>query len=202
MLGIYIVGLIVGGALVLLSVLGAGHGHGDFATDHDISHDFGDHDLSVDHDLDHEGVGTAMHASDTWIPFLSLRFWTYFSAVFGACGLLLTKLSDLGQAEIAIYSGAGGILTGLIVAYSVRLLKKSEAGGSTTEKDILGTTALVTVALKSGLPGKIRCTVKGDILDLLALPEGASDIPVGAEVVVVGMEGNNAKVMPLTEIME
>lgn len=202
MLGLYIVGLIVGGALVLLSVLGAGHGHGDFTTDHDVGGDFGFHGASADHDIDQEGVGTSMHASDTWIPFLSLRFWTYFSAVFGACGLLLTKLSDLGSSQIALYSAAGGILTGLIVAYTVRVLRKSEAGGSTSEQDLLGKTAKVTVALKAGQAGKIRCMVKGDILDLLALPEGASDIPIGADVVVVGMEGNNAKVMPLTEIME
>lgn len=208
MLGVYIVGLIVGGVLVLLNALGASQEHGGFDTGHDFS---ADHDVSVDHEIgaDHDVGGHdalahngAHSAQDTWIPFLSLRFWTYFFAVGGAVGLVMTYLSGLQEPTVAVYAVPSGFLAGLVVSYSMRAIRRGEIDSSAREQDLIGKAALVTVALHDGQPGRIRCTVKGDIIDLLALPESTGDIPLNTEVVILGMEGQFAKIMPLDKALE
>ena len=44
------------------------------------------HDLESDHDHDTIGAGSEV----IWLPFLSMRFWTFAAACFGLTGILLT----------------------------------------------------------------------------------------------------------------
>ncbi|RMG23310.1 MAG: hypothetical protein D6724_08640 [Armatimonadetes bacterium] len=191
MLALYIVLGLVGGGLILLSAFG-GHDHamdhGDVAFDGEMS---ADHDLHIEpaHDGD-------VPASDIWLPFLSLRFWTYFAALTGVLGTLLTLFTDLASATVAILSFGIGAVGGIAVAYAIRYLQVSETDSSVSSQDLLGSDARVTVSIQPGSEGKIRCTVKGETIDLLATADTEAPLPVGAEVVIVGLEGTVARVEP------
>lgn len=183
MLTLYLVSAIVAGVLILLSIFGAGD-H-EFGHDADVHFDHGD----ADHDSDH---GLAI---GSWIPFFSLRFYTYFSAGLGATGLLLTFLTDANQATILIASLIVAAICGLGVWFAMKLMRRSESSSTATEKDMLGKEATVLVAINGRNPGRIRCTVKGDIIDYLAFSEDETPISPGESVVVIAMEEGRAQVV-------
>lgn len=175
MLLVYVVSAAVAGVLVLLSLVGSGHdldGHMEFSADH-----------SVD------------GGSDFWLPFFSLRFYTYFFASFGATGLLLHYFGGVGAVVGAWISVGVGLLTGLGVAFAMRMLRITETTTSAKDRDVLGKEGTVLVPIRGMSPGRIRCTVKGDIIDFLAVTEDPEPIDAGQTVVVVAMENGRAQVV-------
>jgi membrane protein implicated in regulation of membrane protease activity len=188
----YLIALIVGGALIVLSVLGADHGHGDLASD--AGGEF-QADAGVDSGLDAHNHGDS-HGHESWVPFLSMRFWTYFFAAGGLAGLLLTYLSRIGEPGVLATASGTGLAAGLAVAYAMRAIRRAESDSSMKEEDLLGQSGRVTVAIREGLPGRIRCEIKGEIIDFLALTDGSEPMPEGADVVIVGMENGTARVIP------
>lgn len=194
MFAIYIVSAVVGGFLVLLSAIGGGeHGadgvhefDGGGIGDGELDHDFGHHGS------DHDG------GAGTWIPFLSLRFWTYFLGAFGVTGLLLTKVANLPEPFSAWLSAGTGALCGLTIAYAMRLVQRAEADSSAKIDEMLGTEAKVLVPIHPNQPGKIRFTLKGETIELLALSndDDADQIGAGADVVIVAIEKDRARVVP------
>jgi hypothetical protein len=184
MLGFYIFSAIVGGILVLVNVFVGGHGH-DFEGGHDFDHG------GADHDSDH---GDADHG--LWLPFLSLRFWTYFFAATGAVGLLLTKLSGSGEPTTGIIALATGLVCGLSVAIAVRYLSRYDSDSAAKMDDLLGMEAKVLVTVRQDSPGKIRCHLKGDTIDLLALAQDDAILEVGSDAIIVAIEDDRARVVP------
>lgn len=198
MLTVYIIFAIIGGGLIVVSALGSGdHGHGGDVHAGDTDLHGGDHDLSHGHD--DSGPG---HHDGPWVPFFSLRFWTYMLGVFGLTGLLLTLLTDAREPLIASLSAGTGFLSGLVSAALVRWISTHEADSTTREKDLLGLRAKVTVPIREQQLGRIRTTVKGELLDLLATAEEPKALPEGSEVVIIGMENGRATVMPLDLLLE
>lgn len=178
MLTLYIVSAAVAGVLILLSLLGIGH-------DHEGHVEMG---ANIDHDVDHSLVG--------WIPFFSLRFYTYFFSAFGTAGLLLHYYSTTPDAVGVWLAAAVGLVSGLGVWIVLKLLRRSEGSSSATERDVLGKEGQVLVAINGSSPGRIRCSVRGDIIDFLAVSDWADTIPAGTSIVVVAMEHGRAQVMP------
>lgn len=177
MLLVYLVSAIVAGVLVLLSLFGGDHeGH--------VDSDSGDHD--TDHGF--------------WLPFFSLRFYTYFFAGFGTTGLLLHYLTQTNPITSLIISGAVGLGSGLGVSILMRILRVTETTTSSKDKDVLGKEGTVLVAIRGPNPGRIRCTVKGDIIDFLAISDQSVEIEPGEKVVVVAMENGRAQVVPTQTI--
>ncbi|MBC8063398.1 MAG: NfeD family protein [Chlorobia bacterium] len=183
MLLVYAVSALVAGVLVLLSLFGAEHGS-DAATGLEL------HTGGADHDSDH----------GFWLPFFSLRFYTYFFAGFGATGLLLHFLTQTNPVAAAWISGMVGLVSGLGVAILIRILKITETSGSANDKDVLGKEANVMVAIRGSNPGQIRCTVRGDIIDFTAFSEELEPIEVGETVIVVAMEDGKAQVVTHSSI--
>lgn len=187
MLTAYIVSAIVAGVLILVSALGAHH---DTGAGHDS--DFGSHDIvpgghgDADHGIEHE-LGA-------WVPFFSIRFWTYFAAAFGLIGLLLTGLNVATDTTALILAIVGGLATGLSVAYTMRWFRRVSATTSASAADLLGKEARVLVGLRQAQLGKVRVEAKGELIDLLATAEGDKEIEVGEQVVVISIDGNQAKV--------
>ncbi|MGV3619147.1 MAG: hypothetical protein ACO1SV_27795 [Fimbriimonas sp.] len=173
---LYIVSAIVAGVLIVLSLVGAG---------------------DAEHDSPTGEFNEAVHETftDHWLPFFSLRFYTYFFAGFGTTGLLLQFLTKTDPTTSAIISGVVGFGTGLVVSYLVRLLRVTEASGEAKEKDFLSKDGLVLVPIRGGTPGKIRLSVKGDAIDILATTEEDQTIEAGEAVVVVAMENGRAQVV-------
>lgn len=214
MLTIYLIAAIVGGSLIVLSALGGGDSDHDLDADHDvdlaIDHDLDlDHDLDVDHDIDLDAdhdldvsAADAAHgpldvvdAEGIWLPFLSLRFWTYFAAAFGLVGALLTWLGTLGALAVGLAAGGTGLAAGLAMAYTMRLLKAGEAHGQIKLSDYEGAEGHVRVSVGPGAPGKIRTRIRGEELDLIALPAADDTLPPGTPVMIIEMEGAVARVV-------
>ena len=89
---------------------------------------------------------------------------------------------------------ATGVLMGTVAACLVRYLSKTANTSSVGHEDFLGALARVSVRIGE-LPGKIRTSVKGDIIDIVALGENGESFEQGEEVMIVGMEGSNARVV-------
>jgi membrane protein implicated in regulation of membrane protease activity len=165
-------------------------GHGDHGAD--THADVGGHEGAGD--LHHDDGG--LHGEEAWLPFLSVRFWTYFALTFGACGLLLTNFASTREPLTALYATIPGLITGLGVAFAVRLLRRQEVDSSVGEQDLLGVLAKVSVPIREGQIGRVRCTVKGEILDLLARGHEPLSLEAGTEVAIVEMENGTAIVVP------
>jgi membrane protein implicated in regulation of membrane protease activity len=192
MLAVYTIATIVGGGLVLLSALG-GLGHHASV---DGGADGFDHSHSGD-----SGDGAAGASHDFWIPFLSLRFWTYFAAAFGGMGLALTFLKMSSEPVTGIVAAAVGVALGLTVSWIMRILPRVTMHNTVLSDDFVGKEARVLVAGEGAQPGKIRVSIKGELIDILARREDGGTIATGETVVVIGLEGNEARVARMDELM-
>jgi membrane protein implicated in regulation of membrane protease activity len=176
MLTLYIVSAAVAGVLILLSLMGADHGV--------------EHEVHFEHDSDHD-TGHQGH----WLPFLSIRFYTYFFAGLGLTGLLLHWLTQT-PANLVLWLSLGvAVFSGFSVSIFVRILRKGETTSATRENDVLGREAEVLVTIRGTTPGRIRCTVKGDTIDYLAVTDEPQPIEAGTSVIVVAMEEGRSLVM-------
>ena len=191
MLTLYIVSTIVAGVLICLSLLGIGHDASEIHAD--LGHGF-------DH-VDHDGEGW-QGALAGWVPFFSLRFFTYFFAAFGSAGLLLHYLTDTPDSLGVWLSAAVGMVSGCSVWFLVRTLRRSEVSSGASDQDVLGKEGQVLVPINGLNPGRIRCTVKGDIIDFLATSEDATPIAAGTSIIVVAMENGRAQVMRRDALFE
>jgi hypothetical protein len=190
MLGLYIVTAIIGGGLMLLSALSGLGAHLDVAQHLGFGeHSIGDHDAGGH---DHGGGDTDSPA--LWIPFLSIRFWTYAIGTFGVIGVLLTWLTRSHEPLVAGISGAMGLLMGLVAAGAFRLAQKYQSSSAVGTGDYVGSEAHVLVAVRPGHPGKVRMSIRGDLIDMIAMGEGDSSIEAGEQVFVTGLEGNQVRV--------
>ncbi len=210
MLTIYIVCAVLGGGLMVLSALG-GVFHGDVSTDHDVSFD-ADHQIDFQHDLathvDHPSVDLShdldigFAASDFWLAFMSMRFVTYFVGIFGIFGLVLTFFSGLSQTSIAVYTALVALVLGYGGALLNRYLKVEGETSGVTEHDYVGALGRTTVPIRGSQPGKVRVSIKGDTIDMIALSEGEKEIAMGEEIVVVGLEGDKVRVAPKGDYLD
>jgi hypothetical protein len=215
LLGIYLGALALGGILIGASILLGGH---DAGADHDASHE-----IAADHDGDAQaeahvegGHGEAAHeaaswaithanhhaleratghaaATTTWLPFLSLRFWTFGLASFGLTGALLYALWSASALTLAFSIPMGlGIGTG--VAALFRWLQTSTTGGPTPVEDLRGTEGILLLSAGPGHLGKVRLHVAGQHVDLLATTRDPDLLPVHARVIVVDLKDGVADV--------
>jgi hypothetical protein len=200
MVTLYTILAIVGTGLALLAAF-AGHG------DHDSSVEAG-HDFDQADDLAHPGdAHHEMEAKDvtfySWLPFFSLRFWTFFAASFGLIGLGLTHLSGMKEPLVGLLSVTIGFAVGLGVSLLFRAaMNVVQSNSSATEQDLMGKEVEVLVAVRPGAPGRIRAVVKGEILDVIAELEGNLPIEAGERAVVVGYERDRARVMACNLALE
>ncbi len=217
MLSVYLIAGIVGGVLIVLSALGGiGDHDADLELDHDVDLDVdgdvdldldGDVDLDVDHDLDHEvdvahgGPLDGVDPEGIWLPFLSLRFWTYFAAGFGITGGLLTWLGSLVEPVVGLAAGGTGLVAGLAMAYAMRALKQGEAHGHIGLNDYQGAEGVVRVSIRPGGTGKIRVVVRGEEIDLLATSSEPEPLLAGTPVVIIDMLGAQARVVRRETLM-
>lgn len=176
MLAVYLVTLIVGGVLVIVSIAaGADHGEHDTGAD---AHGHGDGHVEAGHP-------GGLDALLGWLPLGSLRFWTFFAAFFGLTGTAMTGLEIAGAVPIAVAAAAVGYGSGLLLTRTIRHLQRSSGDSSVAEEDLVGATARVLVPIASGRTGKVRVHVKGRSVDLLAETEEPAPVPAGEDVLVI-----------------
>jgi membrane protein implicated in regulation of membrane protease activity len=224
MLGIYLAALIVGGGLVVLAAIGGiADGH---SVDHDGPDLGGDHGVEVGHGGAH-GFSDAAHvdaalssrlepgspelANDRpprkrsqvlWRMILNVRFWTYFLAFFGLIGFLLTVLRFSIEPFTVLISLATGVLGGGGVAATWAALKRSESNSAVSATHLLGTMGPMIVACRPGEPGKVRLTVNGELIDMMAMSHSGESIERGTQVTVVDIDGMYARVTAVEEFLQ
>jgi len=194
----------LGGLLIAASIfMGGGDTDADFDADFDVDVDVDadldvdadhDHDFDVEHDL-LEGPQTSGGMA-WWLPFLSMRFWTFASATFGGTGVLLSLLETSSTLTFAI-SAALGIIMGWSVAWMFHQLKKTTTVGEITTTSLQGAEATVMLAMGPGKQGKIRLLFDGSMVDLLANTDDEAVIPRGGRVLIVSAANGVAQVTRL-----
>ncbi len=223
MLALYVVALVAGGILVGVGALSGGDAgesdgdlHGD--VDHgDLDHGGLDHGDVGHGDVDHgdvghgaglgdgaltvSGHGDAVHVegpagAGPWLPFLSMRFWTFGLASFGLSGLLLTLLGQatLIAAPVSAVIGAG---VGGVVAAAFRRLQSSNVGTETTLGKLRGGEAKALLPIEAHQTGKIRALLGGSTVDLLARTHDTAPIRANDTVLIVSIEEGVAEVTAL-----
>jgi len=212
MLTLYIVCAVLGGGLMLLSALG-GFFHGDLSADHGPAFD-ADHQIDFSHDIATTGGEVGHHVelpnaldvgwtnSDFWLAFVSMRFVTYFVGIFGIVGTTLSLLTGMSGPTVTIVSFLFALVLGYGGSLLFRYLNAEGETSGVTHNDYVGVLGRTLVGIRPSQPGKVRVSIKGDTLDLIALSEGEKEIAVGEEIVVVGLEGDRVRVAPKGDYLD
>ena len=176
----FVICALVGGILVIFGMLGHSHSA----------------DVHADIQLgDHPDTGFLSNVA-AWMPFLSLRFWSYGLFAFGLVGIVLSVLLRLTPAGVFTFAILAGLTCGSAVVFALRALGKNMVSTGATINDLMGAVGKVTVAIRGKVPGRIRCELKGEILDLVAVTSGDQTLEVGTSVIVTAIENDRALVMP------
>ena len=214
----YVFSMCLGGVVLLVSLLGGGGDDSDGGFDKDFDKDFDfDSDVDADVDLDVETdlnvdldvdtdleldvdkdiQGFASAGEDLlWIPFLSMRFWTFGLTSYGLSGLLFGLFDTPELIRFGVSLGLG-LVMGWLIANMFHKLKKSNVSGATDLKNQSGQEAKVILRIGPDKMGKVRLLSGGQFIDLPAV--SSQDIEIGDEVLVLKVQKGVAKVVSLTE---
>jgi membrane protein implicated in regulation of membrane protease activity len=204
-------GVVLIGAAVLLG----GHDH-DMEKDFEFEKDFDFHgdvdmdaDIEIEHDIDHP-EGDLVHAGPDprksvakrpWLPFLSMRFWTYALASGGGTGTILTLLSIPVAVHLPVALGSG-LGLGWIAAWSFKKLKGATADSAVTHAALKGAEGTVVLAIRPGQMGKIRLHIQGAQLELLARSREDRILNPKEAVLIVQVTEGTAIVMPVPRLTQ
>jgi membrane protein implicated in regulation of membrane protease activity len=194
----------LGGLLIAASIFMGGSDHdADFDVDADLDIDVDvDADLDVDADQDFDVDPELLEGPQTsggmswWLPFLSMRFWTFASATFGGTGVLLSLLETASTLTFVI-STVLAIVLGWSVAWMFHQLKKTTTVGEITTTSLQGAEATVMLDIGPGKRGKIRLLFDGSMVDLLANTDDEAAIARGSRVLIVSVASGVAQVTRL-----
>jgi hypothetical protein len=174
--GLYIVCMIVGGGLLVISTVFGGDHSGSVDADVDLDMDLGvdmgvdvgidggidagvDGGLDVDTDAvghEHDIGGVDHHhgalALSTWF---SISFLVYFAASFGLTGTVLTHMTEMAPLAVLITSVLAGLAIGQAVHQTIRALKRSGGNSQISIKDFVGQPGRVTVSIKPPSRGEV-----------------------------------------------
>lgn len=196
MLPLYVGSLALGGVLIIASIV-----LGDTDTDADLDLD-ADVDLDVGLDGDQDALlvlkdpGDAVADAGIWLPFFSLRFWTFALAGFGASGLLLNMLDVTGFLAAGVSISLGGIL-GTGAAWVFRQLQLTEPTGNVGLLDVNGSEATVLISVGPDKHGKIRLMVDEQYIDLPARTQCERLIEREEKALVLQVEDGVATITPV-----
>lgn len=196
MLPLYLFALIVGGGLLLFSLVWG---------------DAGDHDVELEGDLDLEGepefgAGSLVDGDGEWSllrGFLSVRTVLHLLAGFGATGTLLELLTAASPAVSLAWAVATGLVAATLAGLIYGWIRSSGSGEVSLDPEYLvGATATVLLPIEPGRRGKVLALRDGREVELLARLFSADDerCPRGAEVVIVEIAGETALIAPLPSI--
>jgi len=200
MLSIYLASLGFGTVLIGVSLLFGG-GDKDFDKDVDLDHDHDfDKDLDLDHDHDHDAHVIAEEGSDAiWIPFLSMRFWSFGAMTFGLTGTLML-LSGVPEWTTGMLAGLVGMGIGVGAARFFRALKKDTVTAETSLRSYTGEEARVLLPIRQGGTGKIVIETMAGRVEMPATSRDTEIIPRGAKVIVAEVRDGTADVSALATL--
>jgi membrane protein implicated in regulation of membrane protease activity len=183
MFGVYLFCAVLGGGLVLFSLVG------------------GDSDDGLAEGLEAEpGAGTGASptgmAGELLLGFFRVRNLTFLLAAFGVTGLLGHWLGLAPLLTAALATGLG-LVSAMLVHGTFTWLRRTDSARNVLEdSDLEGSFARVVLPIAPGGRGRISCEASGQQLYLTARISGeaGAPLPVGAPVVILRMEGGVAEV--------
>lgn len=182
LLSLYVGTFLLGGILVTASAVGMGKD-----ADHDAHAEAGG---ELAKDIGHAGAG--VNAVTALV--LSLRFWTFALAAFGATGLLTEWLApSLPSLLLAL---PNGIAIGAFAAWAVRRVANDTVSSALDARHLAGREADVVLSVGPDKIGKIRLTHQGQILELPATTAEQRRIERGERVLIVTVDAGTADVTP------
>jgi len=219
LVGVYWACLIIGGGMLLFSVLGGlGHGgvdtdmHGglDFHTDvghADIGADAGaaGGDIHVDTghlDAGHADVGHTHggHAGAELSTWFSIRFVVFLLAAFGAIGVILTHITGAQSGVAFPVALIGGLVIGQGAHQLFRLIRRTSGDSTPQPQDYVNRLGRVTIHIAHPDPGEVAIHVRGTERFVPAVAAGQiKKFNVADEVVVVGYRTGVAQVVSKEE---
>lgn len=171
MLTFYLFALILGGGMLLLSVLGG---------------DGGDADLDLDVD-----VGVEPGADGSASKIFSFRSAIYTLFGFGATGALLTW-SGVGGLITLGASIVTGLASGALIGTVFSWLERTDSGAHPGDRSLVGATGRITLPITAEVPGTVIVTRGGRDVQLRARPHasGQGDPSGWRQVMVVEMDAS------------
>lgn len=183
MFGVYLFCAVLGGGLVLFSLLG------------------GDSDDGLTEGLEAEpgsgaGASPTGVAGELLLGFFRVRNLTFLLAAFGVTGLLGHWLGLAPLLTAALATGLGLVAAMLVHGTFTWLRRTDSARDVLEDSDLEGSFARVVVPITPGGRGRISCEASGQQLYLTARLSGQAgdSLPVGAPVVILRMEAGVAEV--------
>lgn len=138
-----------------------------------------------DHDLSHGGPG-----------FFSTRVLSVFITAFGGFGAI-GVYNGYGILASSFFGFAGGIVLASVIFFFARFLYAQQASSGTSEADLVGRTAEVTVSIPGGGVGQVRCLVGESMVDKIARTRDGTAIPYHSLVKIEEIIGESAIVSPI-----
>ena len=127
--------------------------------------------------------------------FLDSRVIAVFVTAFGGFGAISAQMG-FGAVTSSIMGLLGGLFFGGMVSVFGRFLIGQQASSSVTDDDLIGRSAQVTVAIKSGTLGQITCRIGDERVERLARARDGIEIAAGALVKVDSIAGDSVIVSP------
>jgi hypothetical protein len=143
---------------------------------------------AVGFDLDGGAAGTDFGLLDS-------RVIAVFLTAFGGFGLIAVQ-SGFGAVGASIAGLIGGIVFGAVVSVFGRFLIGQQASSTVTDDDLVGRTAQVTVAIKSGAIGQITAKIGDERVEKIARAKDGAEIASGSIVKVDSVIGDAVIVVP------
>lgn len=189
MLGIYLFATVLGGGLLLFSVLGGG--------DHDVHHGVGvGHDAGAGPDHDWSASSGPMQLL---VGFFRPRNVLFFLATFGITGTLLTLLDAAGALVFPLSLGMGG--GAMLVTHALfTWLARTETGVDVMgDPSLEGCLARVTLPIGPGARGRVVCLIGDREIPIVArlAADVTRELAQGEEVVVLRVTDGEAEVKPV-----
>jgi membrane protein implicated in regulation of membrane protease activity len=100
--------------------------------------------------------------------FLSLRFYMFAAIGFGAVGAPVTWIGSSGSLLTLVVALATGIGIGCLAALGFRVLGRETLSSNGRAEELIGQVGRVLLACEKGKKGKVRLTVRGQIVDVVA----------------------------------
>ena len=126
---------------------------------------------------------------------LDSRVIAVFITAFGGFGVIGTQLG-LGAVGSSMIGLLGGVIFGAGVSVFGRFLVGQQASSTVTDKDLVGRTAQVSVAIKPGTIGQITAIVGDERVERIARAKDGMEISAGSLVKVESIVGDSVIVVP------
>ncbi len=221
MQAVYWFALIVGGGMLLVSLIGdffGDHGGDVGIGGHDADLGLGGHDVDIVGDAGVDGElsdvtagahgAAAGHASAHDMQaarILSLRTITYFLFGFGAVGLVLAHSGLDAHPFVDVAASAlGGVLAAAVSVITFGYVRSTEAGEREDESSFVGLPARVVLPVGAARSGRILVRRGEREYELRAKPFGSEDVSSEGwkQVVIVEMREGTALVSPFDSPIE